>query len=155
MASDTVQLDTSSSATQPNLRVVLQQVGELLLALGQATKDGSIPVTLASDQPIIPVNITDGYDTIGNTSRPVRIDPVGVTPQPVLVQGTVPISGALASLPAILSTQQSDGLGNYDLRLTLALLRELINYQIQHVVMLGIQTGQFVPQVETLPFLGA
>src|SRR5882757_3174893 len=46
--------DNQSNETTP-VNMNLKQVGDVVIALGQALKAGSIPVTLASDQGTIPV----------------------------------------------------------------------------------------------------
>jgi hypothetical protein len=155
---------TFPSTDSQMLMASLRQIGETLLLLEKRLAEPAVPVALAEGHPFIPVNITDGLDTVGTASRPVRVDPVGTTPQPV--SGTVSISSL--PLPLVVSliqlgvaigagnplpSQLSDGVSFYDLKMLLSQLRELINAHNALVQVNAIATGQFIPQADTLPFL--
>ncbi|SRR6266550_1734205 len=76
------------------LMMAVRQLGETLLLLEKkfSLPEAALSVALAEGHPIIPVAITDSLDVVGNSSRPLRVDPIGTTPQPV--SGTVNVSSS-------------------------------------------------------------
>lgn len=85
----------------------LTQVGGASISLGQKVMAQSLPITIASDQSALPVSqsgtwnvglsagsnlvgqfeITDGTNILGTSTHPIRVDPTGVTTQPI--SGTI------------------------------------------------------------------
>lgn len=150
---------------QQTLMNSLRQIGEVLLLLEKRLREPVVPVALADEHSIIPVAITDSSDVVGISSRPMRVDPVGTTTQPVNAPNPLPvfqtaiatiliqIGAALLSVQNPLPNQFSDGFTSYDLKGLDAILRGIRQqlFNIQNIQCL--QAGAFIPVIEIPEFL--
>ncbi len=139
------------------LSISISQIGEALLKLGQQTKDQALPVTLAIDERKIPVIITDGNDTVGTITNPIKTDPTGLTTQPVLVNNVVPVSQSGNWANSILSSLTNpvyvQAIDQSALTQLGDILREIRLQNTSMLNTMSIQSGQFVPIAQSLPFL--
>lgn len=141
--------DLATSTVQQLLRQILEALR------GANLRQDSVSVTLASDERIIPVAITDSLDVIGTIARPVIVQ----QPQIQAVSGTVAVSNLpavqAASVSGAVTTSPADTTTSADTRHMQDQLQTYMvqNFDLQRI--LGIQNGQFIPVPEMLPFLAA
>ncbi len=90
-SSPTTNTDGSGNVSSP-VDLNLKQIGDVVIALGQAVKNASIPVTLASDQGTLPV--------LDTNSAAIKADLDAIK---AAVQGTLGVGGAVSvsNFPAI------------------------------------------------------
>lgn len=138
------------SALSGVIQVGVKQIGEQSFALGRQPVETSLPVTLATDHPIIPVQLTDGLDTLGTVARPLIVQ--NAAPTPVLT------SVAISSLPAISGSvliTPADPTTSFDTTALRWFLQEERSRNYLQIQLAGIAAGQFIPVPEMPAFLAS